>query len=150
MQETVEKAVKNCLTCQISTPTPAREPLKMSPLPTAPWSELSADFADAPNGNILLVITDEYSRFTVVDILQSTSSRSVIPRLDKIFAEYGIPNVLKTDNGPPFNSHEFATYATHTGFKHRKITPCGPVQMEKRNALCVPSRRLSKPPMHNS
>ncbi|KAK7111487.1 hypothetical protein V1264_011109 [Littorina saxatilis] len=126
MQETVEKAVKNCLTCQISTPTPAREPLKMSPLPTAPWSELSADFADAPNGNILLVITDEYSRFTVVDILQSTSSRSVIPRLDKIFAEYGIPDVLKTDNGPPFNSHEFATYATHTGFKHRKITPLWP------------------------
>lgn len=101
MQETVEKTVKDCFTCQISTPTPAREPLQMSPLPTAPWSQLSADFADAPNGHTLIMVTDEYSRYTVVDILKSASSRSVIPRFDRIFAEHGIPDELKTDNGPP-------------------------------------------------
>ncbi|KAL5011217.1 hypothetical protein ScPMuIL_011701 [Solemya velum] len=74
----------------------------------------------------LLVVTDEYSRYVIVDILESTSARSVIPHLDKIFAEFGIPHSLKTENGPPFNSFDFATYASHTGFKHRKITPLWP------------------------
>ena len=59
-------------------------------------------------------------------ILDSISTTSVIPRLDKIFAEFGVPVSLKTDNGPPFNSHEFKTYASITGFRHRRITPLWP------------------------
>ena len=54
------------------------------------------------------------------------SQQHVIPRLDKIFAEFGMPVSLKTDNGPPFNSHEFKTYASITGFRHRRITPLWP------------------------
>ena len=30
------------------------------------------------------------------------------------------------DNGPPFNSHQFKTYASITGFRHRRITPLWP------------------------
>ena len=126
MNMLVEKTVRDCHMCQITTPTPAREPLKMSPLPSGPWQEVSADFGHLPNGQYVLVVTDEYSRYVVVDILDSTSARTVIPRFEKIFCEFGFPSVLKTDNGPPFNSYEFAQYAQHSGFKHRKITPLWP------------------------
>lgn len=126
MQPLVEENIRNCHTCQISTHKTAREPQKMSPLPAAPWTEVSADFGHLQNGKYLLVVTDEYSRYVVVDILDSISTNSVIPRLDKIFAEFGVPVSLKTDNGPPFNSHDFKTYASVTGFRHRKITPLWP------------------------
>ncbi|CAE1162672.1 unnamed protein product [Acanthosepion pharaonis] len=126
MQALVEENIRNCHTCQISTHKPAREPLQMSPLPAAPWTEVSADFGHLQNGKYLLVVTDEYSRYVVVDILDSISTTSVIPRLDKIFAEFGVPVYLKTDNGPPFNSSDFKDYASLTGFKHRKITPLWP------------------------
>ena len=126
MQPLVEENIKNCHTCQISTHKLTREPLQMSPLPAAPWAEVSADFGHLQNGKYLLVVTDEYSRYVVVDILDSISTTSVIPRLDKIFAEFGVPVSLKTDNGPPFNSHEFKTYASITGFRHRRITPLWP------------------------
>jgi hypothetical protein len=33
---------------------------------------------------------------------------------------------VKTDNGPPFNSKEFADYAAYAGFEHRRITPLWP------------------------
>ena len=122
----IDENIKNCHTCQISTHKPTREPLQMSPLPAAPWAEVSADFGHLQNGKYLLVVTDEYSRYVVVDILDSISTTSVIPRLDKIFAEFGVPVSLKTDNGPPFNSHEFKTYASITGFRHRRITPLWP------------------------
>ena len=108
--------------CQISTHKPTREPLQMSPLPAAPWAEISADFGHLQKGKYLLVVTDEYSRYVVVDILDSIST-SVIPRLDKIFAEFDVPVSLKTGNSPPFNNHEFKTYASITGFRHRKIVP---------------------------
>ena len=126
MQPLVEENIKNCHTCQVSTHKPAREPLQMSPLSAAPWAEVSAEFGHLQNGKYLLVVTDEYSRYVVVDILDSISTTSVIPRLDKIFAEFGKPVSLKTDNGPPFNSHEFKTYASITGFRHRRKTPLWP------------------------
>ena len=122
----VEKKVESCCACLISTPESKREPLKMSPLPKAPWSEVSMDFAELPNSEYLLIITDDYSRYPVVETVKSTSANTVIPRVDKVFSEFGIPDVVKTDNGPPFNSREFQSFAQTLGFKHRKITPRWP------------------------
>ena len=34
--------------------------------------------------------------------------------------------LLKTDNGLPFISHQFKTFATNMGFKHQRITPIWP------------------------
>ena len=34
-----------------------------------------------------------------------------------------MPKEIKSDNGPPFNSHKFEEYAKEEGFKHRKVTP---------------------------
>lgn len=69
-----------------------------------------------------MVVTDEFSRFPEVEILTSTTARAVTPKLYAIFARQGIPDVLKSDNGPPFNGHEFK----NLGFKHRRITPYWP------------------------
>lgn len=122
----VERRVKSCIACQASVPEVKREPLQMSPLPTAPWTEISADFAELPMGQYLLVLMDDYSRFPIVEIVSSTSANVVIPRLDKVLSEYGTPDTLRTDNGPPFNSRDFANFASDLGFRHRKITPYWP------------------------
>ena len=111
LQNMVEQTVKACHLCQVATPTSSREPLKMSPLPRALWTEVSADFGHMPNGSQMLVLTDEYSRYPIVEVLDSISARSVIPRLDNIFEQFGIPETFKTDNGPPFNGQEFETFA---------------------------------------
>ena len=58
--------------------------------------------------------------------MTSTSARAVIPKLDAIFSRQGIPDVLKSDHGPPFTSHEFKNFEEHMGFQHRRITPCWP------------------------
>ena len=122
----VEKKVQSCCACLVSTPESKREPLVMSPLPKAPWSEVSMDFAELPNNEYLLIITDDYSRYPVIEIVKSTSANTVIPKVDKVFSEFGVPDVVKTDNGPPFNSSAFRSFALNLGFKHRKITPRWP------------------------
>jgi hypothetical protein len=124
----VEQTVKSCTPCQASIPTsPPREPLIMTDLPSGPWLEVAVDFAGPfPSGDYLLVVVDEYSRFPEVDVVSSTSARTVIPHLDSIFARHGIPAIVKTDNGPPFNGNEFREFADELGFHHRKITPLWP------------------------
>ncbi len=123
----VEHTISQCLPCQATTvETSTSEPLRMSALPTAPWSHVSIDFKDLPTGDYLLVVIDDYSRYPEIEIVSSTSAKSVIPKLDRIFATFGCPQVVRTDNGPPFQSAEFAAFAKYIGFTHRKVTPFWP------------------------
>ena len=125
----VEETIQNCLPCQAATSGnhPPPEPLKMTQLPSAPWKEVAMDFLGPfPTGEYLLVVIDAFSRFPEVEVLTTVSAKAVLPKLDAIFSRQGFPEVLKSDNGPPFNGAEFESYAKHCGFTHRKITPYWP------------------------
>jgi hypothetical protein len=61
---------------------------------------------------------DDYSRFPIVEITTSISAKAIIPKLDKIFSMFGIPDDFKTDNGPPFQSFEFEQFANYLGVHH--------------------------------
>jgi transposase InsO family protein len=99
----------------------------MSSLPTEPWSELSLDFYGPLNdGSYLLVLIDDYSRYRVVNKIKSTSSKIVINQLRNIFSTFGIPKIIRSDNGPPFNAFDFKHFAKNEGFKHRRIIPFWP------------------------
>lgn len=129
INEKVEAAVKSCLACQSSTydNNSSKEPLQMSEMPCGPWENLSMDFCGPlPTGDYLFVITDEHSRYPVVEIVRSLTANNIIPILDKVISQFGCPKVIKSDNGPPFNSNAFKNYAQHMGFTHRKITPLWP------------------------
>lgn len=61
-----------------------------------------------------------------MEYCRSTSFAKVRPILDSMFAAFGQVNTVKTDNGPPFNGHEFSEYAKKKGFNHHKVTPRHP------------------------
>ncbi|KXJ19534.1 Uncharacterized protein K02A2.6 [Exaiptasia diaphana] len=119
----VEAKVASCGACQVSTPSTTREPLKMSPLPASAWKEVIIDFKHLSAHEYLLVITDDYSRYPVVEVMKSTSAATVIPVIDKTFATFGITEIVRSDNGPPFSGKEFKEFAQTLGFIHRKVTP---------------------------
>ncbi|XP_047494981.1 uncharacterized protein LOC125043071 [Penaeus chinensis] len=122
-----EESVKKCLACQACTTAKHLEPMQNSRLPAEPWSEVSIDFPSGlPNNTYLLVIMDDYSKFPEVEIVNSTSAKAVLPKVDAVFARHVIPAILKSDNGPPFSSEDFCKYAQHSGFVHRKLTPLWP------------------------
>ena len=68
------------------------------------------------------MLWDQYSRYPVVEFDTSTSAEAVIPQLTRVFTTNGIPEEVKTDNGPPFNGSKFAKHAQELGFRHRKVT----------------------------
>ena len=109
-----------------------------------PLSKVAADLRELDN-RTLLVISDYYSNFTEVARLNTVTSRNVIKEMKAVFAKYGMPDVLVTDNGPQFASGEFAVFAKTWMFKHITLSPYHPQSNGKaENAVktvkcCLPS-----------
>ena len=95
----------------------------MTPLPSGPWKKVDIDFAGPFGSRMALVLWDQYSRMPIVEFVSTTSVECVVPRLEKIFTTYGVPEEIKSDNAPPFNGKRFADYDEEQGFKHHKVTP---------------------------
>ena len=133
LQKDVVDHLRLCLPCQAVIPSCKPEPLKTSTLPTAPWCEISIDFhGPLPSGEKLLVILDEYSRFPIIHVMRNTNADAVINKLDATFALFGYPDIIKSDNGPPFDSNKIKDYMREVSVSHRKITPFHP----QSNAKC--------------
>ena len=73
--------------------------------------------------DLALVFYCQYTRYPVVEFVGSMREKATIPTLKRVFDTYGVPKEIKSDNGPPFNSHKFKEYAKEEGFKHQKVTP---------------------------
>ena len=139
----VEEKCKTCHGCQlVGRPNPP-EPLKHTPFPDQAWKDLAADLmGPLPSGSYVLVVVDYYSRYFEVDILKSVTSVKIIESLEKIFCTHGLPESLKTDNGPQFISKEFEDFLKENGIQHRTSTPLWPqangeVERQNRSLLKV-------------
>ena len=130
MDSLVEALVNRCLPCQAVTSTKHREPLHMTPLPPEPWQLVAADiFGPLPSGEKVLVLKCLRSKWPEIGIFlrnQSTNADGVIAAMEKMFAVHGIPDVVRTDNGPPFNSKAFKNFSKKVGFHTQKVTPLWP------------------------
>jgi hypothetical protein len=124
----VEEMIKMCNECQCNRTKQNIELLRPSSLPQEPWQELSVDFYGpmSDDNKYWLVLIDDYSRFPIVKTISSTAADEVIPALEEIMSVFGTPKVLKSDNGPPFNSIKFKDYSVRLNFLHKKITPYWP------------------------
>ncbi|UYV71990.1 K02A2.6-like, partial [Cordylochernes scorpioides] len=54
------------------------------------------------------------------------TSRTIIGHLREIFARFGLPEILVTDNGRQFVSSEFEEFTTMNGIRHTKTSPYNP------------------------
>ena len=107
--------------------TARQEPIKPSAIPKEPWEEISVDFGGPyPDGHYNLVVLDQRTRYPEVEVVFSTAIKPTKEKLKKIFAHHGIPKQVQSDNGPPFNSKEFAAFAEEEGFQHHRVTPLHP------------------------
>ena len=99
----------------------------MSSTLRGPWLQVSADFSALfPTGETAQVVLDAHSKYPEVEIVSSIAAKASMPALECIFATHGVSEVLKTDNGPPFQSHVFQSFAKRKSFTYWKISPLWP------------------------
>ena len=56
----------------------------------------------------------------------ATSASQTITQLRRIFARFGIPKQIVSDNGPQFVSSEFRTFCKKQGIRHTLVPPYHP------------------------
>ncbi|XP_045778211.1 uncharacterized protein K02A2.6-like [Maniola jurtina] len=122
----IERVSAQCAACVSQRPAPPAAPLHSWPWPAEPWSRLNLDFLGPFNNAYYLIIIDAHTKWIEVEKLTSISATVVISRLRQLFAKFGLPKMIQSDNGPPYNSEEFGLYLKRNGIKHTRIAPYHP------------------------
>ena len=100
----------------------AAEPMISIPRPERPWQFVGTDLFEL-HGKLYLLVVDFFSRYIETAILSSSSAFAVIPHLKSIFARHGVPDLVISDGGPPYNSKSFTEFSVEYNFTHQKSSP---------------------------
>ena len=80
----VEDTIRSSIPGQRNVPKHTRAPLQMTPLPENVWEQLNLDvLGPLSDGSHLFVVVDQYSRYPVIEVINSTAASTLILVLDK-------------------------------------------------------------------
>ena len=126
LDKDLESCVQGCGPCQTVRNAPAPAPLHPWLWPAKPWQRIHVDFAGPFMGKVFFIVVDAHSKWQEVIEMSSTTSTLTIAALRRLFATYGLPQQLVSDNGPQFTSDEFALFCKMNGVKHIRTAPYHP------------------------
>lgn len=150
LESDIERTVQECVACRSQRSAPAPAPLHSWPWPEEPWARLNLDFLGPFNNKYYLVIVDAHSKWIEVEHVSCTSAVVVIDSLRKLFARFGLPKRIVSDNGPPFSSAEFKKYLDINGIRHTLVAPYHPSSNgAAENAVKLVKRALKKAQVEN-
>ena len=122
MEADVTDYIKRCLTCIESSNLPV-EMLHPHEVPPGPWVKIGVDFFQDHLGKKHLIVADYFSKFPYVFPVASTHHFKTISHLWELFAAEGMPTIVMSDNGPPFNGDEFRQFSRDFDFVHTTLSP---------------------------
>jgi transposase InsO family protein len=129
MVKDIEQAIGTCETClKYARAKPKKRPnnktaLPLGPeIPLIPWTTLASDLFKFNNAEYLLLV-DLTSNFPIIRKLSSSTAEAVIHQCKSVFAEYGIPEEVISDNGPCYDSKKFKEFSKKYSFTHTTSSP---------------------------
>ena len=135
MDTSIDNTVRACKACENSEKTHPKSPYQTTaiPRPTKPWENLAIDvtgpFATAPsNCKYAVVLIDYYSSYPQVLWTKEATTETVSNWLSEVFACFGNPISLRSDNGPQFTSIAFTNFLANRGIRHQRTPNYNPEQ----------------------
>uniref|UniRef100_A0AAG5DNZ1 RNA-directed DNA polymerase n=1 Tax=Anopheles atroparvus TaxID=41427 RepID=A0AAG5DNZ1_ANOAO len=126
LDKEIAELVATCNACSLA----AKSPPRSSPVPwpevTTPWQRVHVDYAGPIDGYSFLIAVDAFSKWPEIIRTVSTTSTATIRILRRMFARYGMPVTLVSDNGRQFTSAEFEEFCTCNGIEHLTSAPFHP------------------------
>jgi len=122
--------VRDCTVCQElrnALPTPV-EHWPESRL----WGRLHIDFAGPFEHKYICVLVDSQSGWLEAKVCNGPTADAAISLIREIFARFGLPDTMVSDNGPAFRSKEWQGYLAQLGVKVMYTAPYSPFQ----NGVC--------------
>ena len=121
MSQHIESFVSACDVCCRFQNENQREPLISHDIPNARFYKVGVDIMTFKNVDYLVVV-DYFSKFPEMIVLPDKTAKTVVEHLKCIFARFGIPHEIISDN-MPFQSKEFLTFSKDWGFKTTTSSP---------------------------
>ncbi|XP_061519181.1 uncharacterized protein K02A2.6-like [Anopheles gambiae] len=122
----IESLVKSCRQCAMA----AKSPVSSLPIcwmkANAPCQRVHVDYAGPIEGDYFLLAIDSFSKWPEIIPTRTISSTATIRILRNIFARFGMPTVLVSDNGTQFTSADFAEFCNTNGVEHIRTAPFHP------------------------
>ncbi|UYV75052.1 hypothetical protein LAZ67_12002238 [Cordylochernes scorpioides] len=125
INKNIEELARDCRICQETASMPPSTISEWT-WPEKPWHRLHLDLAGPFMGRMFMVLVDAYTKWLEIVIIKDITSRTIIGHLREIFARFGLPEILVTDNGRQFVSSEFEEFTTINGIRHTKTSPYNP------------------------
>ena len=116
--------INNCNICKFFQVRQCDLLLQKQPTPDHPWQIVASDLFDFDGGQYM-VMADMYSEMCFVQKMPSVRATSavIISKMKEIFAEHGVPDILRSDNGPQYATAAFTEFAEEQGFQHPISSP---------------------------
>ena len=132
MDSDVEEFCRNCETCVRLQPLRRDTPNTATPLPDHCWDKCALDLVGPFPGEVyIMTVVDYKSKWPEAIVLKQITSKSIITALKDIFARFGNPKVLVTDNGRQFIAEEFQDFLKMNGIRHSRVSPYFPQANEQ-------------------
>ena len=120
----IQELIERCIICQ--------EHGKSQPitgitqeLPPFPWHTLATDIFYWKRMDFLIVV-DVFSKYFLVRKLANSTSAAVCAEIATIVTELGLPHIIRSDNGPCYNSKEFQQLLQRYNITHQTSSPHHP------------------------
>ena len=122
----IEEFGKACDVCARTAPDPARTVQHQWDIPERPWYRLHIDFAGPLYGKMWLIVVDALSKYPEVVPLAHATASTTVQALRAIFARFGLPVQLVSDNGAQFTDKQFQDFLHRNGVGHFRVAPHHP------------------------
>ncbi|KRX51535.1 Uncharacterized protein T09_14668, partial [Trichinella sp. T9] len=123
MNKDIEMKAQSCEGCATAQKNPAKVAVKPWEVADRPWKRIRVDFAGPVNGKMFLIIVDAHSKWPEVLHMPHITTEQTIESLKTVFARFGFPEVLVSDNGTQFTSTEFTIFCPENGIRHVTSAP---------------------------
>ena len=118
MDSDIDQVRAQCRDCNKGAPSNTKEPLSSSPDPDYPWQKIVMDYFDLAAINYL-VVADRYTGWPEI-FRQNGKVMTLVRTCRNVFSQFGVPEEVSTDGGPPFNSIEWKQFLVQWDIASRK------------------------------
>ena len=113
----IQQLIEKCMICQGY----GKSQLLMGTtqeLPPFPWHTLATDLFYWKRMDFLIV-ADVFSKYILVRKLPNSTSAAMCIELSMIVTELGLPHIIRSNNGPCYNSKEFQQFLQYYSITHQ-------------------------------
>lgn len=125
MDVDIENMVHRCKGCALAAKAP---PIVHKPWPKTdhPWTRLHIDFAGPVEDYYYLIVVDSFTKWPEVLRCKKPTSNTTTTFLHELFARFGVPECIVSDNGTQFTSEEFKEFCELYQINHITTPPYHP------------------------